>query len=293
METIGELALRFRPPTWMLAWAKVVAEGVGSATSRFRVEPDYLLIGGQRCGTTALNRYLWDHPNVTPAMYKEIHFFDVNHGKGPRWYLGHFPTARHQRRVASLRGGVALTGEATPYYLFHPLVPERLAAALPCIRLIALLRNPVARAISHYHHERRLGVEPLGLVEALEAEDDRLAGEEERIIRDPAYTSFVHQHFSYKARGHYARQLVRWFEWFPSDQLLVLDADAFFEDPGRGLDLVTSFLGLPRASRTSYAPHNSQVYESDGEAVAILREHFHPHNRQLYDLLGQDLGWDP
>lgn len=289
---IGELAERFRPPAWVLAWGKAVAERIGTSTSRFRLGPDYIVIGGQRCGTTALNRYLWDHPNVIPAMYKEIHFFDLNHRKGLGWYRGHFPTARHQKRVASERGGVALTGEATPYYLFHPLVPERLLAAFPDVRLIAMLRDPVARAISHYHHERALGIETLGLRDALDAEDDRLAGEEARILRDATYTSRAHQHFSYKARGRYAEQLQRWLGRFPRDQLLIVEAGSFFMDPGRALALVTSFLGLPTISRTSYEPHNAQEYGSDDAAITILRDHFRPHNRRLYDLIGTNLGWD-
>lgn len=292
MASIGELAERLRVPARLRALGLPIAERVGSATSRFRVAPDYIIIGGQRCGTTAVNRYLWEHPNVIPAMYKEVHFYDVGYDRGLPWYLGHFPTARYRSHVASRRGGVALTGEATPYYLFHPLVAERLAQTLPDTRLIVLLRDPVARAISHYHHERKLGVETLGLVDALEAEDDRLAGEEARLVDDPTYTSFAHQHFSYKARGRYAAQLARWFDQFPREQILIVDANALFEDPAREFERVTSFLGLPTVTRASFESHNALRYDGEREAAEHLLEHFRSHNRELYGLLGKDFGWD-
>jgi Sulfotransferase domain len=291
-DSIGEVAVRLQLPRWLLAAGKPLVEGIGSATSRFRVDPDYVIIGGQRCGTSALNRYLWEHPNVLPAMYKELHFFDVNHERGLHWYRGHFPTTRHRSRVASRRGGIALSGEATPYYLFHPLVPERLAAALPNARLIVVLRDPVARAISHYHHERHLGIETLGLSDALEIEDERLAGEEDRIINDPTYTSFAHQNFSYKARGRYAAQLSRWLDRFPRGQLLVIETNALFYEPAREFERVTSFLGLPPVSPDSFGSYNSLQYAKDQGIAASLRDYFRPHNQQVYDLLGRNLGWD-
>lgn len=292
MASIGDLAERIRVPKRLQTIGKPLAEGFGSATSRFRVVPDYIIIGGQRCGTTALNRYLWEHPSVIPAMYKEVHFFDLEYGRGLPWYLGHFPTARYRSHVASRAGGIAITGEATPYYLFHPLVPERIAATLPHVRLIVLLRDPVRRAISHYHHERKLGIETLGLTEALGAEDERLAGEEARIVEDPGYASFAHQHFSYKARGRYAPQLSRWLARFPAERLLIIDAHALFGDPAREFARVTSFLGLPAVPRGSFGSHNALRYGGEPEASAQLREYFRPHNQELYELLGTDLGWD-
>ena len=144
---------------------------------------------------------------------------------------------------------MAITGEATPYYLFHPLVPERVAATLPDVRLIVLLRDPVARAISHYHHERKLGSRPSA---SPTRSRPRTSGSraEARIVEDPSYASFAHQHFSYKARGRYAPQLERWLTTFPGEQLLIVDANALFEEPAREFERVTSFLGLPTRAAT-------------------------------------------
>ena len=93
-----------------------------------------------------------------------------------------------------------VTGEATPYYIFHPTAPNCIAKVLPNVKLITLIRNPVDRAYSHYNHMVRVGREPLPFEEAIEHEAERLAGEEEKIIADPRYSTFNHLHYSYLAR---------------------------------------------------------------------------------------------
>ena len=186
-----------------------------TATAPIRPLPDYLIIGGQRCGTTALHDHLARHPAIGAAHVKEVHYFDLNYERGERWYRGHFPNDV-RRAVARRRTGVEMVcGEASPYYLFHPLVPERARALVPDARLIVLLRDPVARALSHYHHEVALGMEPLTFEEALDAEPERLDGEERRLVQFPGYASVAHQHHSYVARGHYADQLERWLGRVP------------------------------------------------------------------------------
>ena len=88
------------------------------------------------------------------------------------------------------RHGVELrTGEASPYYLFHPHVPGRVAEHLPRVKLIAMLRDPVERAYSGYQHEVGRGFETLSFEEAIEAEPGRLEGERERMIADPPTTA--------------------------------------------------------------------------------------------------------
>src|SRR5438552_2173012 len=98
-------------------------------------KPQFIIIGAQRCGTTSLYNYLIKHADVMPAATKEIHFFDLNYRKGIDWYYSQFPDHYHGR----------ITGEASPYYLFHPHVAGRIKAALPGVKLIVLLRNPTDR----------------------------------------------------------------------------------------------------------------------------------------------------
>ena len=150
-----------------------------ATTYPLRLLPDFLIIGTQRGGTTSLYNYLVEHPGIGAASIKEVHFFDTPHFKqGLAWYRGHFPSAFQRYYVErSLKHGF-VTGEASPYYLFHPHAPKRVAGLMPQMKLIVMLRNPVDRAYSHYHHEVAGGHEKLATFEeAIACEDERLAGE--------------------------------------------------------------------------------------------------------------------
>ncbi len=104
--------------------------------------PDFLIIGAQKAGTTSLYNQLTRHPDVARCLGQEVHYFDRHMHRSPAWYFAHF----RPRLFAS--DGV-VTGESTPYYLFHPRAAERVAELLPDVKLIVLLRDPVARDISH------------------------------------------------------------------------------------------------------------------------------------------------
>jgi hypothetical protein len=235
--------------------------------------PDFVILGAQRAGTTTLYAALAEHPQVRPALVKEIHFFDRNYARGLPWYRAHFS-----------RGAPGtIAGEATPYYLFHPDVPERVAGALPAARFVVLLRDPVARAWSHYHHERSRGREPLTFQEAVDTEEERLG-------RD----AVSHQRFSYLARGRYAEQLERWFAAVPRERFLVIASETLFGSPDETYAKVVSFLGLPplalghlpREGTGSYAPLDRAIEER-------LRLYFAPHDERLRRLLGKLLPWMP
>lgn len=186
-----------------------------------------------------------------------------------------------------------LSGESTPYYFFHPLAPERAAEVLPDCKLIVLLRNPVDRAFSHHNHERALGFEDLDFEPAMAAEPWRLAGEEERLVREPRYRSFAHQHHSYLSRGRYAEQLERWLGSFGRERLLVLSAEDLFAEPGRIGGEAQEFLGLAPETPADLSAKNARAYAPIGEETrAGLRTAFEPHNRRLYELVGRDFGWD-
>jgi hypothetical protein len=239
-----------------------------------RALPSFLLIGAQRAGTTSLYAQLLRHPQVLPSLRKEVQYFTLYHARGEAWYRAHFPTE------AALAARRAVTGEATPYYLFHPLAPERAAALLPEARLLVLLREPVARAFSHYQHSRARGREPLGFEAALEREAERLAAEADR-------PGFAHQHFSYFARGCYAQQLRRWLAVFPRERLLVLRFEELEADPSACVDRAVAFLGLPPAALPPPPVRNRGAYPPlDAALRAELARRYAPHNRDLEALLG-------
>jgi hypothetical protein len=286
MTTNGATKLARRAARWS-------AQAYARPTAGLRLLPDYLIIGAQRAGTTSLHRYLIQHPGVrTTLRTKGVHFFDTGYGRGMSWYASRFPTRLTAWYVARRHGVELRTGEASPYYLFHPLVPDRVAEHLPQVKLIALLRDPVQRAYSHYQHEVARGFERLPFEEAIDAEPARLAGETERLAAEPLYNSFEHQHHSYLARGCYAEQLDRWRARFDDQQLLVLSSERFFREPEAIFARVLDFLELPVFAPGAYEKHNAHEYRQMGDRVrGRLLEHYREPNRRLYESIGDDFGW--
>ncbi len=248
--------------------------------------PDFLIIGAQKCGTTFLYHLLCQHPYVQAAATKEVHFFDTNFQKGVGWYRSRFspPTHKEGRKV--------ITGESSPYYIYHPHAAKRAAQVVPGARLIALLRNPVDRAFSDYNHKAREGRESLSFGKAIAAEEERLRGEKEKMLADESYASPTYRKFSYLSRGVYVDQLEEWRRYFDKERLLVLKSEDFFENPQVVFDRVLDFLGLPHQATGASGERNEGEYGQMNPAIRRrLEDYFEPHNKRLYDFLGVDFGW--
>ena len=266
--------------------------GYGRATAPLRPLPDFLILGAQKAATTALYAYLRWHPGITGPSWKEVSYFDRHYARGEAWYRANLPALPRHWLVERRRGRRPLVGEASPSYLFHPLAPERAAGLIPSARLIAVLRNPVDRAFSHFQHEVALGREPLSFEDALDREEERMRGEVERMIRDPSYFSHAWWNHTYVARGRYAEQLERWFAVFPRAQLLVLFSEELLENPAAGYARALEFLGADRHQLSSYPRIFARDYgEMSSVTRARLEREFAEQNRQLADLLGRDLPW--
>jgi hypothetical protein len=249
------------------------------------MRPAFLLLGAQKSGTTALFNYLCACSDVAPPERFELHYFDNEFWRGFRWYLTHFP-----RKNAGRPG--AITGEKSPYYLFHPQAPLRVLATLPDCRFLVLLRDPVARAYSHFRHSQEHGFEKLAsFEEAIDAEQERLEGEAES-LSDPGHRSFAHQHYSYLARSVYADQLERWLTYFPLSRFLVLQSERLFGEPDAALAEVSRFLGLRGDRPPAFEARNVGSYSPlPGHLEDRLRQHFQPHNERLFTLLGTRFTW--
>jgi hypothetical protein len=270
-----------------------VVDAVGERTSGVRMMPDYLIVGAMKGGTSALYEYLVRHPLVQRSTNEEVHYFSLHYQRGIDWYRGHFPTRARARYVGLRHGGTAITGESTPYYMFHPLGLERIASVVPGAKLIVVLRDPVSRAYSHYNHARQMGVEDIASFEAaLDAEPARLLGEEERMRADPTYNSPAHWHNSYLARGVYLDQLMRLFSLFPERQVLILSAEEMSAEPRRVHAKALDFLGLPAFALAEYPRHNARRYPPmDPRTRDRLIDYFAEPNRLVYEFLGTDFGW--
>ena len=164
---------------------------------------------------------------------------------------------------------------------------------VPEAKLIVLVRNPVDRAFSHYQHEVALGREPLSFEEALEAEDERLRGEEEHLLADPRYFSHAWWNYTYRARGRYAEQIERWLEVFPREQLLIVPSEDLGSDPDGTYGRVLEFLGAPPHRLDSYPRVFERQYEAmRPETRQCLSAEFAEPNGRLYALLSRNLGWE-
>ena len=264
-------------------------------TSPMRLMPDFIIIGAARSGTTTFYSNLTQHPYIVPAMGKEVHFFDYNDNfnKGVLWYRAHFPFLAYKRYVKQIYDQNVVTGEASPYYIFHPHVPKRVFEMLPQVKLIAMLRNPVDRAYSQYNRVVRHGNETVSFEDAIQKEQEGLQNEAKKMLENEDYSSIFHQRYSYLSRGIYVDQLKAWMELFPRKQFLILKSEDYFKDASATLKQVAAFLGVPtwepQKAKRSKSPGYAKMNPATRER---LLEYFKPHNQRLYEFLEMDFGWD-
>jgi Sulfotransferase family len=201
--------------------------------------PNFLMIGAQKSGTTAIYAYIAQHPQVFTSEIKEPGFFAFEgqppdfagpeDAKGERYRVRDL--ARYQSLFRETRGK-SRYGEASNVYLYVPEAPSRIRSHIPDAKLIAILRDPVDRAISAYRHLVRDGREPLATFEAA------LAAEPERIA------AHWHPHWHYRQRGFYHAQLARYYDLFRRDQIAVYTYDDFRAEPRRVLSSIFRFLEI-------------------------------------------------
>jgi hypothetical protein len=290
--------LKIATPDWVKELSRPGFRAVGRATVKFRPLPEFLIIGTKRGGTTSLFKYLLRHPNVLPMWpgvenAKKTHYFDQNYHRGEHWYRSHFPTQLQRRRVEIETGVRAIAGEAAPYYMFHPLVLERVMETIPHVKAIVLLRNPVDRIWSHYHERVNAGTEPLSFRDALDAEEERMAGQAERMVAEPRYYSELHDFSSYLARGRYLEHLEPWIDRLHPSQLHVVRSEDLYGRPQVVLPRLHRFLGLPELPpptphRFNYVPASTM----DQAARTWLADYYAPHVAALEARLNRAFAWD-
>ncbi|MBD2464830.1 tetratricopeptide repeat protein [Oscillatoria sp. FACHB-1407] len=244
-------------------------------------KPDFLIIGTMKSGTTSLYRYLTQHPQILPAIKKEINFFAYNFGRGMEWYLAHFPRRTEHSSF--------LSGEASPLYFNTSKVAERIASHLPNTKLIVLLRNPVERTISHYYHRSKwVFQEKRSLEESVQFEMN--------LINDLADISIAPEIYpdeqGYLFISLYVYFLAKWMKLFPKEQLLILKGEELFEKPVETMKTVFDFLGVADHRLPKYQNYFPGTQRSvDPQIRQMLSDYFQPHNRRLEDYLGMQFNW--
>lgn len=246
-----------------------------------RKKPDFLIIGVHKGGSTSMFEYISQHPEVEMARRKELNFYTKYFYLGMRYYQSLFP----KKSVGKI------TGEATPYYFFHPLVPERVKKTLPNVKIILLLRDPVLRAHSHYNMIK--AIEPASTFdEAIRLEQSRIENETKKILNNPKYYSIDHQTFSYFSRGLYAEQLDNWTKHFSLENMLVLKSEDFFSDTKKELKKVYAYLGLAEVYPPDVSAKNARKYGGlSKEDYNRYKAFFKKDLNKLKEKLGDHFQW--
>jgi hypothetical protein len=273
-------------PGWVQTHGRRLSVEFGKRTAARRPLPDFLVIGGQRCGTTSLFRALIAHPHIErPTLHKGVNYFDLHYDRGEAWYRGHFPMRSTEDHTKVF--------DASGYYMFHPLAAERIGNDLASIKVIAMVRDPVERAYSAYKHEIARGFEwEKAFGRALELEDSRLEGEVQRMRSDPTYASFNHRHHAYRGRGEYARLLQPFVDALGRENVLIVESEKFFAEPHLEYAQIIDFLDLAPFLPNHFERYNARPGDGlDPIIKGELKSHFAGHDTQLARLLGRTPVW--
>jgi hypothetical protein len=257
--------------------------------------PDFIIAGAMKCGTTSLFHHLLNHPGFVPPQRKEIHYFTnrVNLSHGENWYRSHLPTYSELRQASESLGYQAVTGEATPAMVCNSYAINA-SKLVPKARIVMILRNPIDRAYSHYHHQRNTFFgDNLSFWEALQAEEKRLAKGTALNMSDPNKVNRHFRRYSYARRGMYIDQIEHWLRYFPRDQIKIINHQDFAENPSDILNKISLFVGLPGHDfgQTVHKNKGNYTEPMDERCRDYLTELFRPYNRRLYDFLGEDWSW--
>jgi hypothetical protein len=237
-------------------------------------KPDFLIAGAARCGTSSLHKSLVQHPDISESNYrvpddnrpgiaengKEVHFFDTKYKLGSKWYFSLF-TGKYNF-------------ESTPNYLYDNRCPKRVREILPDCKFIVMLRNPVDRAYSHYRNwKNRSGYRM-----------DDLKNPEHLIVK----------------KGVYIEQLMRWFQYFPKEQFMIIRSEDFYGNPERIIQDVLHWLDIPfvdiksiyhdPVNRNQRGP-NLKNQQIPTHIRTWLRHYYKPYNELLYQFIDRDMGW--
>ena len=265
--------------------------------------PNFIIPGAPKSGTTALQIYLSQHPDIY-MVNQEIHFFDNddNFKKGIEWYKRFFKEKKK------------MMGEKTPQYMYDKKVPARIHKYLGEVKLVFLLRNPIDRAYSHYWHNKRIGKEPLSFEKAIKTEEKRM-----KVDTKNSYL------YSYKDRGQYIDQIMRYNDFFPKSKMKFVLSEELNENTREVLKNILQFLevgsdfeftdvkkkhvgGVPRSNSLAKIAGNKFVNNIKylkwgikiintkkikppiaGETRRYLQMHFSSYNQQLEKFTGLDL----
>lgn len=245
--------------------------------------PKWLVIGAMKAGTTSIYGYLTASNLVPLARKKEVDFFNKHWYAGIEWYSQQFQLSARP------------IGEASPLYIQNPKVPKRIKEICPGVKMIAILRNPVERAFSHYMMQwQHVGYEIYSFDYAVRNEHELCTQTPSRTWWEIPDYNMDWTAFAYKRLGQYSEQLEWFYKEFPREQILVLQFEDLVDNPKRNLEKIHEHLGLNAEPNLRFwRKLNRGKYDREmkPETREYLKEHFEPWNERLYNLLGVDYHW--
>lgn len=226
--------------------------------------PDFLIIGAARSGTTAIYSYLRQNPSIFMPSSKEPNFFAFDpedlhfSGPGADYVNNSVNSAAAYCALFADAPDKAVCGEASPLYLYSKIAPRRIRSLMPKARMVAVLRNPIDQAFSHYNYAQKQRIEPIDdFAAALEAEEQRLADGWQPL-------------FGYSRFPRYAEQLSRFYEEFDREQILVRTYEDFLMAPEKLLMEISGFIGAD----TSFQPDLTYKPNAGGVPKSRLFQDF-------------------
>lgn len=251
--------------------------------STARRGPDFFIIGAMKSGTTALYAYLRQHPDILPPSRKEVHYYDreIHRGWTLETYLDQFPE----------RDAHQLSFDSTPNTMRLRDGASQVHADFPDLKLIAILRDPVQRAHSHYNQRAIKQKDRRSLDEAM-AENLAISKGEYASDQARSPDEFADETLSYLGRGRYAEQLEPWIKAFGRSQMKVLFSDALRNQGQETMAELMQFLGLSAHTFKLDLAVNTRSYAAMSDITQDqLRAYYEPHDLALEKLLGRPLPW--
>ena len=235
----------------------------------------FVIAGAQKSGTSAIFNYLYRHPQVCMHAGKELHFFDRD-----RFFRDGPPDYARYHALLSPTSSQRVLGDGTPSYMYWEPAARRIWHYNPAMKFVMILRNPVARAFSHWNMFKEKGVETLPFYEALLAEPERRRRAAPRQLKVESYAD----------RGFYTEQLRRIGHLFPASQMLILRSQELRAEPQRTVDRITDFLELDRLAGVQPEDVYSFPYQEamSVQAKDYLFSIYEYEIRQLERMLGWD-----
>lgn len=250
----------------------------GYPTSFLRVDPNFIIAGAQKGGTTSLHASLQSSPFVSMSRRKEVHYFDEHSARRKYWYRSHFPIRNPFNRYR-------VVGESTPSYLFTPGFAERVNLELPRVKIVLMLRNPVDRAVSHYLRQVRRGNEQRQLIAALFGSHERVVEIREKMLEGKGSAEEVSYYYSYSylARGLYLEQIAPLMTVLGRERVHIINYDDYRLDYASCIKGLAKFLDVDLSMLHKPAVRNvaSNTQSVSAEDTMRIEEFFHKPNYEL------------